>query len=81
MPRPVMVQTVTNCHQPLILYRSCISRQPQTLEDWEVSQKCEKVLEGLRRCSERVLLEAKKKKGSKVGEERFMMKGDFSGGV
>ncbi|CDZ97289.1 hypothetical protein [Phaffia rhodozyma] len=74
--------TVAKCDRPLTLFRTCTSSQSPMLEDWEVTQRCEKVLEDLRACSERVLAEAKKKKSvGALGEERFMMKGDFSGGV
>ena len=76
---------MTKCASPLTTYRSCISSAPITLEDWEVLKKCEDVLGNLKRCSERVVSESKKKDqvmGGKVearDQARFLMKGHFDG--
>ena len=50
----------------------------QTLEDWEVAQRCTKVLDALRACSDRVILESKRKKGAD-SDSKFLMRGAFDG--
>lgn len=61
-----------------------MSSTPVTIEEWEAQKMCEGMLENLKRCSQHVLMEAKKKDqvmGGKVearDQARFLMKGDFA---
>ena len=67
-------QTVSLCATPLSKWRSCMAAQPITLEDWEVVQKCESMLDNLRKCSDRVLADAKAKtKQVETREARFLL--------
>lgn len=51
-----------------------MAAQPITLEDWEVVQKCESMLDNLRKCSDRVLADAKAKtKQVETREARFLL--------